>query len=328
MNNQNFVHLHVHTQYSLLDGACHLPKLIGQARKNEMSALAITDHGNMFGAIEFYQEAIRQGIKPIIGCEVYIAPGSRFEKKSLRGIETAYHLILLVKNKEGYKNLMKLVTVGYLEGFYYKPRIDKEILTKHSAGLIGLSGCLNGEISSLLSKKLYEKAKKVALEYKEIFGKDNFYLELQDLGIERQKEINQGLIKLSKETSLPLVATNDIHYLLKEHAQAHDVLLCIQTGTTIDEERRLKFPTSEFYFKTVAEMEALFAEIPEALANTAEIAGRCNLELDFGKLYLPHYETPPLYENNLNKYLEDLCLEGLRRIIQIILLLSVPARAA
>ncbi|MCD5397949.1 DNA polymerase III subunit alpha, partial [candidate division NPL-UPA2 bacterium] len=310
MIHSSFVHLHNHTEYSLLDGACRLSVLIDKAREYKMPALAITDHGNLFGAIKFYRQAEKAGIKPIIGCEVYVAPQSRFEKTA-RGIrEAAFHLTLLAKDKEGYKNLLKLSTAGYLEGFYYRPRVDKELLSAHSSGIIALSGCLKGEIPHLIQSDLLPRARQVAGRFQDIFGKENFFLEVQDQKIEGQEQVVRELINLSRDLSLPLVATNDCHYVNKEDSQAQDVLLCIQTGKTIDDPQRMKFSTDEFYFKSPEEMHALFADIPEAISQTVEIAERCNLKLTFGQSHFPRFEAPK--GNNLDSYLEELCRKGLR----------------
>ncbi len=306
-----FTHLHTHTQYSLLDGACKIPDLIKKASQYKMPALAITDHGNMFGVIEFYLEAQNAGIKPIIGCEVYIAPNSRFEKK-LGGIEeTSFHFILLAKDESGYRNLMKLVSAGYLEGFYYRPRIDKEILSQHAKGLIGLSSCLKAEIPLLIKNGQINTAFKVCDEFNSIFGRNNFYLELMDNGLEEQKIVNQGLLKISKDLNIPLVATNDIHYLKKEEAKAHEALLCIQTQTTLQDSKRLRFQTEEFYFKSPEEMRELFKDLPSALRNTLEISERCNLELDFSSVHLPKYSPPG--SSSCKEYLKQLCYEGLNK---------------
>ncbi len=304
----NFVHLHVHTEYSLLDGACRISELVTQAKKHKMPALAITDHGVMYGAIQFYKEAIRQGVKPIIGCEMYVAHQSRFDKSSQRK-ETPHHLILLVKNNEGYKNLIKLVTLSYLEGFYYKPRIDKEILREHSNGLIALSACLKGEISQCILQKNIKKAKEVALDFLDIFGEDNFYLELQENGIPEQEIVNENLIEISQELSIPVVASNDIHYINKEDARAHEILLCIQTATNLSDPKRLKFATDAFYFNSPEEMNKNFSEVPQALENTIHIAEKCNLEIDFRHAQLPEFKVPP--EHNVNTYLKELCYKGL-----------------
>ncbi|MFC1549087.1 DNA polymerase III subunit alpha [Candidatus Omnitrophota bacterium] len=305
----DFVHLHIHTQFSLLDGACRHDELLDFAKKYNMPACAITDHGNMFGAIEFYQKATARGIKPIIGCEVYVAPESRFDKTS-HGIKGAYHLVLLAKNMTGYSNLMELVSIGYLEGFYYKPRVDKEVLRRHSKGLIALSACLGGEIPHFLLSNQFEEAKKAALEYADIFGKDNFYLEIQDNNIEDQDRLNKNLIKLAGETGLPLVATNDVHYIDKTDAKAHDALLCIQTQTTLDEEDRMKFKTDQLYFKSPEEMKEAFSETPEAVKNTVRIASKCSLEIDFSELHLPKFTSPDGQDNN--EFFEKLVWEGIK----------------
>ncbi|UCD54893.1 MAG: PHP domain-containing protein [Candidatus Omnitrophota bacterium] len=273
MKHTDFVHLHLHTQYSLLDGACRLQELINLVAKQKMPACAITDHGNMFGAIEFYQKAQQKGVKPIIGCEVYIAPDSRFEKSSHGIKEASFHLLLLAKDEIGYRNLMKLVSIGYLEGFYYRPRIDKEALARYNDGLIGSSACLQGEIPHLILSDQIAGAKKTADQFRHILGKDNFYLELQDNGINEQAKVNKALIKISKDLDIPLVATNDVHYLYKDDAIAHDALLCIQTQATLGDPNRMKFQTDEFYFKPLEMMKKAFEEIaPSAIENTREIA--------------------------------------------------------
>ena len=309
MPRSEFIHLHLHTQYSLLDGACRIPEILNLANKFKMDSLAITDHGNMFGAIDFYFEAQKVGIKPIIGCETYIAPGSRLDK-STAGIEDASnHLILLCRDETGYQNLMKLVSSGYLEGFYYRPRIDKEILAQNCKGLIGLSACLKGEIPVLLQQKRFNDALKLADTYNNIFGSGNFYLEVQGNSIPEQKIVNQGLIKIAKELKIPLVATNDVHYLTKERAASHEALLAIQTQTTLDDPNRMRFQTDEFYFMSPAEMIKRFEDIPEAITNTLEIAGRCNLELDFSKVHLPKYEAP--VGTTKEDFLKKLCEQGI-----------------
>lgn len=311
MHRSDFIHLHLHTQYSLLDGACRIPELLSLASQYKMDSLAITDHGNIFGAIDFYLEAQKAGIKPIIGCEVYVSPGSRLEKASLSIEEASYHLILLSKDEEGYHNLMKLVSIGYLEGFYYRPRIDKEILSEYSKGLIALSACLKGEVPVAISQKRFNDAIKTADTYLSIMGKDNFYLEIQENSIPEQKEVNTGLVKISKELGIPLVATNDVHYLTRERASAHEALLCIQTQTTLDDPNRMRFQADEFYFKSPQEMKALFKDYPEAISNTLEIASRCNLELDFKQIHLPRYE-PPVGESK-EEFLRKLCAQGLKK---------------
>jgi DNA polymerase-3 subunit alpha len=276
-----------------------------------MPALAVTDHGNMFGAIEFYLEAMRSGIKPIIGSEVYVAPGSRFEKGSSEIQEASFHLVLLAKDEQGYKNLMRLVSIGYLEGFYYRPRIDKEVLSQYSKGLVGLSSCLKGEIPYLLKSNQDERAVETAACLADIFGRDNFFLELMDNGLPQQKRANEGLIRIARQLRLGLVATGDVHYIEKSHARAHELLLCIQTQTTLNDPTRLKFQSDEFYFKSPQEMKGLFSSLPEAISNTIAIAEMCNLELDFSSTYLPDY-VPPQGQTK-EEFLRQLCLEGLKR---------------
>lgn len=311
MPHSDFIHLHLHTQFSLLDGACRIPELLNLASQYKMDSLAITDHGNIFGAVDFYLEAQKAGIKPIIGCEVYVAPGSRFDKSSSSIEDAAYHLILLSRDEKGYQNLMKLVSLGYLEGFYYRPRIDKDALAQHSQGLIALSACLKGEIPVFLNQKRFNDALKCADTYLNIMGKGNFYLEVQENAIPQQKEVNAGLLRISKELNIPLVATNDVHYLSRDKAPAHEALLCIQTQTTLDDPNRMRFQTDEFYFKSPQEMKTLFKDFPEAISNTREIASRCNLELDFKQHHLPKYE-PPLGETK-EDFLRKLCDEGLNK---------------
>src|SRR5664280_2191769 len=318
MKHSDFVHLHVHTQYSLLDGMIRLEDLFKKAREYKMPAIAITDHGNMFGAIDFYQQAYKQGIKPIIGCELYVAPHSRTDKSSSSIGETARHLVVLVKNMQGYKNLMKLTTAGYLEGFYYRPRVDKELLKECHEGLIASSACLHGEIASLIMQGNMEEAKKVAGFYQAIFGEGNFFLEIMENGISEQKIANAGLIEISKELSIPLVATNDCHYLERDHSEAHNVLLCIQTGKTIEDTDRMRLSTDQFYFRSPEEMHQLFSLTPEALSNTVSIAEKCNLSLEFGKFYLPNFEIKDP-EESLNEYLERKAREGLEKLFPLIL---------
>jgi DNA polymerase-3 subunit alpha len=306
-----FVHLHNHTEYSLLDGACRLSGLIARAVSEKMPALAITDHGNLFGAIKFYQEARKAGIKPIIGCEVYVASQSRFEKTSAPTSVTAHHLTLLARNEEGYQNLIKLTTAGYLEGFYYRPRVDKQLLSKHCEGLIALSGCLKGEIPQLLKDNQVKEASEVAGRYQEMFGKENFFMEIGKQNVEGQDKINAGLIQLGRSLHAPIVATNDCHYLDRGDAEIQDILICIQTGKTIDDPGRMKFSTDEFYFRSAEEMKALFSELPEAVSATIEIAERCNLDLVFSKNRFPDFKLPPSFTTS-NSYLKKLCYDGLR----------------
>ena len=311
MKHADFVHLHVHTQYSLLDGAIKLDDLVAQAQEFKMPALAITDHGNMFGVIEFYKKCMAGGIKPLIGSEVYVAPRDLRKKEPIKGLPDAgYHLILLVKDLSGYKNLMKLTTTGYLEGFYHKPRIDKEVLKKHSQGLFALSSCLHGEIPTLLLAGDDDKAKKVVEEYKSIFGDGNFFLEIQNHQIEEEKKAIRLLSKLAQDTQVGLVATNDCHYLKKEHALAHDALLCIQTGKKVTDTDRLRFASDQMYFKSPEEMKKLFEDFPQAIENTIRIAEQCHLDLEFGKTHLPEF-PPPSGFDDLDSYLKYLSRKGL-----------------
>lgn len=317
MNQADFVHLHVHTQYSLLDGTIRLDNLFKKAKEYKMSAVAMTDHGNIFGAIDFYQHALKYGIKPIIGCELYVAPKSRFDKTAHTSGESSHHLVVLVKDMLGYKNLMKLVSAGYLEGFYYRPRVDKEILAQNHEGLIGMSACLHGEISDLLLKNNKEAAIQVVEEYREIFGSDNFYFEIMENGLSEQKVANKGLIELSRKLSIPLVATNDCHYINREDAEAHEVLLCIQTGKTIEDTDRMKFKTDEFYFRSPEKMCELFKNIPDAISNTIVIAEKCNLTFDFGNFVLPNYEINT--DETLNDFLTRLAKKGLENLLPVIM---------
>ena len=301
--------MHVHTNYSLLDGACEIDKLARRLSELGMESCAITDHGAMYGVIDFYKTMRSYGIKPIIGAEVYMAERTMLDKEP--GIdEEQYHLVLLAKDNQGYKNLMKLVSLGFTEGFYYKPRIDMSVLAKYSEGLIALSGCLAGRIPSLLLKGDSEGAKSTALQFKSIFGQDNFYIEVQDHGLLDQRKIINDLIRLSQETGIPLVATNDVHYIEKDDALAQDVLMCIQTGKTLDDENRMKFESSEFYLKSQNEMEGPFSYIPEALENTVKIAQRCNVTLDFGTVHLPSFQVPEGLTED--EYLKQLCYKGAR----------------
>jgi DNA polymerase III subunit alpha len=305
-----YTHLHLHTEYSLLDGFTTIRSLMDQTKAMGMQAIAITDHGTMFGVIDFYKEAKKKNIKPIIGCEVYTAPRSMTDKDPSRDKDQG-HLVLLAKNNQGYQNLIKLVSMGFLEGFYYKPRIDYEVLEKHTEGLICLSACLAGDIQQHLMNQHYEEAKQLAVRLQTMFGKDHFYLELQDHGIEEQKLVNQELIRMSRDTGIPLVATNDVHYIRQEDAEAHDILLCIQTGKVQDDQDRMKFPNDAFYLKSEEEMRALFPAIPEAIDNSWRIAERCDVTFDFNTIHLPDYQPPA--DKSLNEYLEELCLQGLER---------------
>ncbi|HUI40593.1 MAG TPA: DNA polymerase III subunit alpha [Terriglobia bacterium] len=291
MASPNFVHLHLHTDYSLLDGACDIPKLMDLAAALKMPAVAITDHGNLFGAVKFHEEASKRGIKPIIGCETYVAATNRFDRAP--DSDRPKHLVLLAENECGYRNLVKLASSAYLEGYYYKPRIDKDLLARHSDGLIALSACLKGEVTAAVAAGKYDQARQSAYDLRDIFGKGNFYLEIQDQGLEEERRVNPDLARLSRETGIPLVATNDCHYLTHQDARAQEVLMCIQTGKTISDTQRMRFSTDQFYFKTAAEMAARFAEVPEALTRTLEIAERCNLHLKKSQHVFPHFEVPP-----------------------------------
>lgn len=306
--NKDFVHLHVHTEYSLLDGFSRIKKLVSTAKELNMSSIAITDHGCMFGVIDFYKAAKKEGIKPIVGCEVYTAPRT-LKDKDPNLDKRQGHLILLAKNMDGYKNLIKLVSTSYVEGFYYKPRVDIDELKKYNDGIIALSACLAGDVSQALMNRNYEKAKSKALEYRDIFGEENFYLEIQDHNLPEQREVNSGLVKLSKETGIPLVATNDVHYVNKEDAKIHDVLMCIQMGKTVNDPNRMRFGSDEFYLKSREEMEELFPYALEAVENTVKIAERCNIEFDFNTIHLPQYEVPNGYTTD--RYLRELCFKGL-----------------
>lgn len=306
--NDKFVHLHVHTEYSLLDGSIRIKDLIKQTKELGMNAIAITDHGSMFGVIQFYKEAIKQGIKPIIGSEVYVAMNKYTEKEPKD--KSQYHLVLLAENNQGYENLMKIVSEAYVNGFYYKPRIDHDVLRENSSGIIALSACLGGEVQQYLLDNNYNKAKEIAAKYLDIFGENNFFLELQNHGIEEQIEVNKNLVKLSEELGIGLICSNDVHYLRKEDALVHDVLLCIQTGKTVDEKNRMKFPTEEFYLKSPQEMNYLFGEYTNALKNTVLIGERCNVELEFGNLHLPEFKLPEGYTNS--EYLYKLSMEGIK----------------
>jgi len=312
MKHSDFVHLHLHSQYSLLDGACKIDKLIELARDYCMPAVAITDHGNLFGAIDFYLQAMQGGIKPIIGCEAYITPGSRFEKGGgLKG-KNANHITLLAKNEAGYKNLVKLVSLSFLEGFYYKPRIDRDILAKYAGGLIGLSGCMHSELSKFILDGDYNKAEDILSFYKEIFDKDCFYVEIQDQLLPEQRKLVKESVSLAKKAAVPYVATNDVHYLRREHSYAHEVLLAVQTQTTIDDPGRLRLASDQFYFKSPDEMKDVFSELPEAIENTLRIAEKCNLELEFNKVQLPEF-NPPEENYSPKEYLRYLCKQSLEK---------------
>ena len=304
-----FTHLHVHTEYSLLDGSNKINEYVARVKELGMDSAAITDHGVMFGCIDFYRAAKAAGIKPILGCEVYVAPGSRFDKEIGREEDRYYHLVLLAENQEGYQNLMKIVSAGFVDGFYYKPRVDLEILEKYHEGIIALSACLAGEVARSITKGFYEESKKAALRYEEIFGKGNFFLELQDHGIPEQHRVNQQLVRMSRETGIELVATNDIHYTYSTDAEAHDILLCVQTGKRLQDEDRMRYEGGQYYVKSVEEMAALFPYAPQALENTHKIAERCNVEIEFGVTKLPKFDVPEGY--TAWEYLNKLCFDGL-----------------
>ncbi len=309
MYHSDFVHLHLHSEYSLLDGACHLDRVISKAVEYKMPAMAITDHGNMFAAIDFYQKAMKAGVKPIIGAELYVAPGSRFDKKKENGKPPAFHIVLLCRNTAGYKNLLKLTTAGFFDGFYYYPRIDKELLARHSDGLIALSACLKGEVAYYLLRDKDDFAEKALQEYIDIFGADNFYIEIQENGLSEQDYVNKKLVNLAKKYDLKPVATNDVHYIERKDARAHEVLLCIQTQTTMRDENRMRMSSDMFYFASADEMKRRFKSLPEAVQNTLEVAQRCNLELEFGKNHLPVF-TPPNGVNSKD-YLLSMCNDAL-----------------
>src|SRR6267378_703900 len=312
MSHAEFVHLHLHTEYSLLDGACRLDRLMEKAHELAMPALAITDHGVLHGAIDFYQAARAKGIKPIIGCEVYVAPGSRLDKKTTNGGRDVYnHLVLLAKDETGYQNLIKLATAAHLEGYYYKPRIDKEILTAHKEGLIALSGCLASEIPELIQKDQLDKARAAVDWFKQTFAADNFYLELQNHTIPEQAKVNRHLVQWAKEFGLKLVATNDVHYVEGGHSHAHDALICIGTQSLLSDTRRMRYVPEQFYLRSADEMKALFNEVPDAVRNTLEVAEKCNVEIEFGKLHYPVFHPPEHFTRE--GYLRLLLAEGLHR---------------
>ena len=310
----NFTHLHVHTEYSLLDGSNKIKEYVDRVKALGMDSAAITDHGVMYGVIDFYRAARAAGINPILGCEVYVAPGSRFDREAGSGDDRYYHLVLLAENNQGYSNLMKIVSKGFVEGFYYKPRVDLSLLEKYHEGIIALSACLAGEVARFLTRGMYEDAKKAALRYQDIFGKGNFFLELQDHGIPEQQNVNQQLLKMHRETGIELVATNDVHYTLAEDAQPHDVLLCLQTGKKLADEDRMRYEGGQYYVKSPEEMERLFPYAPEALENTHKIAQRCHVEIEFGVTKLPKFDVPEGYTSR--EYLNELCFRGLEERYQ------------
>ena len=305
----NFTHLHVHTEYSLLDGSNKINEYVSRVKELGMKSAAITDHGVMFGCIDFYKAAKAAGIKPILGCEVYVAPGSRFDKEKGKEEDRYYHLVLLAETQEGYQNLIKIVSYGFVDGFYYKPRVDMELLEKYHEGIIALSACLAGEVARNLARGFYEEGKEAALRYEKIFGKGNFFLELQDHGIPEQRQVNHELIRMSRETGIELVATNDVHYTYSSDAEAHDILLCVQTGKSLKDENRMRYEGGQYYVKSEEEMRRLFPYAPEAIENTGKIAERCNVEIEFGVTKLPKFDVPDGY--TAWEYLNKLCFEGL-----------------
>src|SRR5262245_9982657 len=314
----DFVHLHLHTEYSLLDGACRIDEVLDQAAALKMPALAVTEHGNMFSSVVFHDHARARGIKPILGCEVYVAPGSRLTKSGNPG-ETANHLILLAETAEGYHNLIKLVSAGYMEGFYYKPRIDKELLARHAKGLIGMSSCLKGEVAEGLSHQQQRKAVEAAATYRDILGPGNFFLEMQWHGIDEQRIVNGGLPAIARDLNLPLVCTNDVHYVRETDAHPHDILLCIGTGKAYSDPKRMRYESRNFFLKTPEQMAEAFMDYPDALANTVRIAERCDVTLAEGENFLPNFDVPVPY--TLNDYFEHIVREGfaerLERLRQI-----------
>ena len=305
----NFTHLHVHTEYSLLDGSNKINEYVSRVKELGMKSAAITDHGVMFGCIDFYKAAKAAGIKPILGCEVYVAPGSRFDKEKGKEEDRYYHLVLLAETQEGYQNLIKIVSYGFVDGFYYKPRVDMELLEQYHEGIIALSACLAGEVARNLARGFYEEGKEAALRYEKIFGKGNFFLELQDHGIPEQRQVNHELIRMSRETGIELVATNDVHYTYSSDAEAHDILLCVQTGKSLKDENRMRYEGGQYYVKSEEEMRRLFPYAPEAIENTGKIAERCNVEIEFGVTKLPKFDVPAGY--TAWEYLNKLCFEGL-----------------
>ncbi|MBQ6074539.1 MAG: DNA polymerase III subunit alpha [Lachnospiraceae bacterium] len=305
-----FTHLHLHTEYSLLDGSCKIGELVQRVKELGMDSAAITDHGVMYGVIDFYKACRAAGIHPVLGCEAYVAPGSRLDREAGAGDDRYHHLILLAENDRGYANLMKICSIGFIDGFYYRPRVDKHVLREYADGIICLSACLAGEVQRYLSRNLYEEAKKAALEYREIFGENNFFLELQDHGLPEQKTVNSGLIRLSRDTGIPLVATNDVHYINEDDAEAHDLLICIQTGKKVSDENRMRYEGGQFFLKSEEEMKQVFPYALDALERTHEIAMRCQVNIEFGHTRLPHYQVPEGETNS--SYLRKLCQEGLK----------------
>ena len=306
-----FVHLHTHTEYSLLDGSNKIKEYVSRVKELGMNSAAITDHGNMYGVVEFYKTAKAADINPVIGCEIYVAPNSRFDRETSHGEDRYYHLILLAENNTGYANLMKIVSIGFTEGYYYRPRVDFETLQKYHEGLICLSACLAGEVPRYIVRGFYEEAKGIAKKYQACFGKDNYFLELQDHGIPDQKTVNQGLLRISQELDIPLVCTNDIHYTYETDVEAHDVLLCIQTGKKITDEDRMRYEGGQFFVKSEEQMRSLFPYAKEAADNTQKIADRCHVTLEFGNYQIPKYAPPEGYDSAWT-FLDALCEKGFK----------------
>ena len=304
-----FAHLHVHPEYSLLDGSNKITEYVNRIRELGMTAGAITDHGVMYGVIDFYRAAKKAGINPILGCEVYVAPGSRFDREQVKGEDRYYHLVLLAENNVGYANLMKIVSKGFVDGYYYRPRVDMEVLETYHEGIIALSACLAGEVQRYLTRGMYEEAKAIALKYETCFGKGNFFLELQDHGIPEQAQVNQQLLRMHQELGIDLVATNDVHYTYEKDAEAHDILLCLQTGKKLSDENRMRYEGGQYFVKTEEEMKALFPYALDAIENTQKIADRCHVEIEFGVTKLPKFDVPDGYTSW--EYLNKLCYEGL-----------------
>jgi len=306
----SFVHLHTHTEYSLLDGSNKITEYVKRVKELGMNSAAITDHGVMYGVIDFYKAANAAGIHPILGCEVYVAPGSRFDKSGAASEDKYHHLVLLAENNKGYANLMKIVSDGFTEGYYYRPRVDMEILEKYHEGIIALSACLAGEIPRNIMRNMISEAKAAAVKYQNCFGKGNFYLELQDHGIPDQRRVNSVLVNFAKELDIPLVATNDVHYTYADDVRPHDILLCLQTGKKLSDEDRMRYEGGQYYVKSEAEMRSLFPYAPQAIDNTQIIADRCKVEIEFGVTKLPNFEVPQGYD--AKSYLTKLCYDGLK----------------
>ncbi len=307
----SFAHLHVHTEYSLLDGSNKIKEYVARVKELGMNAASITDHGVMYGVIDFYRAAKEAGINPILGCEVYVSPGSRFDREKVEGEDRYFHLILLAENNTGYQNLMKIVSRGFTEGYYYRPRVDRELLEAYHEGLIVLSACLAGEVQKLLLRGFYQEAKEAALWYQRTFGRGNYFLELQDHGLPEQRQVNQQLMRLSQDTGIELVATNDVHYTYETDVDSHDILLCIQTGKKLSDENRLRYEGGQYFVKSEEQMRALFPYAPQALENTQKIADRCKVEIEFGVIKLPKYDVPQGYTSW--EYLQNICHQGLKR---------------